>query len=61
VLPVRLHLEQAIAAGGLPASLALLRFTGGLTAIVAITCESVMAWTSVPLLLAMRRLSRADI
>jgi Cu-processing system permease protein len=55
-----LTLVEGSAAFG-AASLALLRYTGGQTAIVLITCASVMLWTSVPLLLAMRRLSRADI
>jgi Cu-processing system permease protein len=43
------------------ASLALLRVTGGLTAVVVLTIASVAAWTGVPLLLAVRRLSHADI
>lgn len=43
------------------ASLALLRFTGGMPMAAAYLVASLSAWTVVPLLLAMRRVTRADL
>jgi len=43
------------------ASLALLRFTGGMAMAAAYLMASLTAWTIVPLLLAMRRVTRADL
>jgi Cu-processing system permease protein len=43
------------------ASLALLRFTGGVWQAVALAVASVTLWAIVPLMLAARRLARADV
>lgn len=43
------------------ASLAMLRLTGGVAATVALAAASLAVWTIAPLLLAVRRLERADI
>lgn len=43
------------------ASLALLRFTGSVTAVMLLASSSLVFWTIVPLLIAARRLDRADL
>ncbi len=43
------------------ASLALLRFTGGATALMLLASSSLIFWTIMPLLIAARRLDRADL
>ena len=57
---VALMAVEGTAAFG-PASLALLRFTGGPTATAVIASASLALWTIGPLVIAARRLTRADI